>query len=176
MPTLTVALGDESRSAAPAAAQTAARIFGVEPEGMSAEDRDFEIARRFVRFAQAEPVRAARSVNPDRDQHRRSDMFETGAQAAEYGNGGPPGQRESSWAGEEEYGGYGQGEEEYGAYGQGEEEYGAYGQGEEEYGAYGQGEEEYGAYGQGEEEYGGYGQGEEEYGGWGGRGGAVPAR
>ena len=61
MPTLTVALGDESRPAAPAAAQTAARIFGVEPEGMSAEDRDFEIARQFVRFAQAETVRAARS-------------------------------------------------------------------------------------------------------------------
>ena len=61
LPTLTVALGDESRPAAPVAAQTAARIFGVEPEGMSAEDRDFEIARRFVRFAQAETVRAARS-------------------------------------------------------------------------------------------------------------------
>jgi len=58
VPTLTVALGDKGR---PAAAQTAARIFGVEPEGMSAEDRDFEIARRFVRFAQAETVRAARS-------------------------------------------------------------------------------------------------------------------
>ena len=57
VPTLAVALGDESRPAA----QTASRIFGVEPEGMSAEDRDFEIARRFVRFAQAETVRAARS-------------------------------------------------------------------------------------------------------------------
>lgn len=61
LPTLTVALGDERRPAAPVAAQTAARIFGVEPEGMSAEDRDFEIARRFVRFAQAATVRAARA-------------------------------------------------------------------------------------------------------------------
>ena len=39
----------------------AARMFGVELEGMSPEDRDFEIARRFVRFAQAETARAARS-------------------------------------------------------------------------------------------------------------------
>jgi hypothetical protein len=61
LPTLTVALGDDRRSSAPVAAQTAARIFGVEPEGMSAEDRDFEIARRFVRFAQAEAARAARA-------------------------------------------------------------------------------------------------------------------
>ena len=61
LPTLTVALGDDRRPAAPVATQTAARIFGVEPEGMSAEDRDFEIARRFVRFAQAEAARAARA-------------------------------------------------------------------------------------------------------------------
>ena len=61
LPTLTVALGHEGRPAAPAAAQSAARIFGVEPEGMSAEDRDFEIARRFVRFAQEATVRAVRS-------------------------------------------------------------------------------------------------------------------
>ena len=61
LPTLTVALGDDRRPAAPVATQTAARIFGVEPEGMSAEDRDFEIARRFVGFAQAEAARAARA-------------------------------------------------------------------------------------------------------------------
>jgi hypothetical protein len=61
LPTLTVALGEERRPAAPAAAQNAARIFGVEPEGMSAEDRDFEIARHFVRFAQAATVRTARA-------------------------------------------------------------------------------------------------------------------
>ena len=39
--------------------ETAARFYGVEPEGMSAEDRDFELARRFVRFAQVEAMRAA---------------------------------------------------------------------------------------------------------------------
>jgi hypothetical protein len=61
LPVLTVALGEQSLPPAPTAAQTAARIFGLELEGMSAEDRDFEIARRFVRFAQAETVRAARA-------------------------------------------------------------------------------------------------------------------
>jgi hypothetical protein len=60
LPTLTVALGDEGRPAGPEAAQAAARMFGLELEGMSPEDRDFEIARRFVRFAQAETARAAR--------------------------------------------------------------------------------------------------------------------
>jgi hypothetical protein len=61
LPALTVALGDDRGPAAPMAAQAAARIFGFEPEGMSAEDRDFEIARRFVRLAQAAAVRAARA-------------------------------------------------------------------------------------------------------------------
>jgi hypothetical protein len=61
LPALSVALGDEGRPPAPVAAQAAARMFGVETEGMSAEDRDFEIARRFVRFAQAEARRAAGS-------------------------------------------------------------------------------------------------------------------
>jgi hypothetical protein len=31
----------------------ASRVFGLELEGLSAEDRDYEIARQFVRFAQA---------------------------------------------------------------------------------------------------------------------------
>jgi hypothetical protein len=68
LPTLTIAVGDEPRplaGAAPAAAQTAARVYGVELEGMSAEDRDFEIARRFVRFAQAATSRAATASAPD---------------------------------------------------------------------------------------------------------------
>lgn len=53
LPSLTLAVGDEPRAAATVPiAQAAARVFGLEPEGMSAEDRDFEIARRFVRFAQ----------------------------------------------------------------------------------------------------------------------------
>ena len=160
LPTLTVALGDGSRPAAVHAEQTAARIFGVEPEGMSAEDRDFEIARQFVSFAQAETVRSGARVNSGepadhhRDQHGRSDMFE---QTAEYGNGGPPPQREGGWAGEEEYPGY-QGEQEYPGY-QGEQEYPGY-QGEEEYPGYHH-EQEYPGY-QGEEEYPGSGEAEEE--------------
>ena len=32
---------------------TAARVYGLELEGLSAEDRDFEIARQFIRFAEA---------------------------------------------------------------------------------------------------------------------------
>ena len=59
LPALSVALGDERTPAAPAATQTAARIFGVETEGMSPEDRDFEVARRFVGFARAAALRAA---------------------------------------------------------------------------------------------------------------------
>jgi hypothetical protein len=43
------------------AANTAARVFGLELEGMSAEDRDYEIARQFVRFARAAAAHAARA-------------------------------------------------------------------------------------------------------------------
>jgi hypothetical protein len=64
LPALTVALGHHALPAAPAAAQNAARTFGLELEGMSAEDRDFEIARRFVGFAQAATVRTAGSARP----------------------------------------------------------------------------------------------------------------
>jgi hypothetical protein len=55
LPTLTNALGVGP------AAETAARVYGVELEGMSAEDRDWEIARQFVRFAQAASALAART-------------------------------------------------------------------------------------------------------------------
>ncbi len=58
LPTLSVALGPRALPPARAAVETAARTFSVELEGMSAEDRDFEIAQRFVRFAEA----AARSA------------------------------------------------------------------------------------------------------------------
>ena len=51
-------------SAGPTAAETAARVYGMELEGMSAEDRDYEIARQFVRFAQAAAARAARAPAP----------------------------------------------------------------------------------------------------------------
>jgi hypothetical protein len=64
LPTLTTALGDEMASAGPTAAETAARVYGMELEGMSAEDRDYEIARQFVRFAQAAAARAARAPAP----------------------------------------------------------------------------------------------------------------
>jgi hypothetical protein len=62
LPTLATALGDQPEptgGAGPSAAETAARVYGLELEGMSAEDRDFEIARQFLRFAQATTARAA---------------------------------------------------------------------------------------------------------------------
>ena len=62
LPTLTTALGDPLGSptgVGPSAAETAARVYGLELEGMSAEDRDYEIARQFLRFAQETTARAA---------------------------------------------------------------------------------------------------------------------
>jgi hypothetical protein len=40
---------------------TAARVYGLELEGLSAEDRDFEIARQLVQFAESAAHRAASS-------------------------------------------------------------------------------------------------------------------
>jgi hypothetical protein len=65
LPTLTVVLGDATEPAGPSAAETAARVYGVEAEGMSAEDRDYEIAHRFIRFAQTATARAAAARAPD---------------------------------------------------------------------------------------------------------------
>jgi hypothetical protein len=48
-------------------ADMAGRAFGLELEGLSAEDREFEVARRFVRFASAttkNAVRSAPTANP----------------------------------------------------------------------------------------------------------------
>ena len=60
LPTLATLLGDPlGPGAGPPAAQTAARVYGLELEGMSAEDRDYEIARQFLRFAQSATARAA---------------------------------------------------------------------------------------------------------------------
>jgi hypothetical protein len=59
LPTLAIALDRRALPAGPAAAHNAARLYGLELEGMSHEDRDFEIARRFVRFAEAATARAA---------------------------------------------------------------------------------------------------------------------
>jgi hypothetical protein len=62
LPTLTAAFGADMKPApwrgkSPVAA--AARVYGLELEGLSAEDRDFEIARQLIRFAQAAASRAA---------------------------------------------------------------------------------------------------------------------
>jgi hypothetical protein len=65
LPTLTTALGERMEPvtrAGPSAAERAARVYGLELEGMSAEDRDYEIARQFLRFAQAATARAARAT------------------------------------------------------------------------------------------------------------------
>jgi len=68
LPALSVAVGDQTLPSAPAATQAASRMFGVELEGMSPEDRDFEIARQFVRFAQSETERAAGTAARPRPQ------------------------------------------------------------------------------------------------------------
>lgn len=57
LPTLATLLGDPLGPGAGAPA--AARVYGLELEGMSAEDRDYEIARQFLRFAQSATARAA---------------------------------------------------------------------------------------------------------------------
>jgi hypothetical protein len=64
VPTLTTALGqfEPATGAGPSVAETAARVYGLELEGMSAEDRDYEIARQFLRLAQAATARAARTT------------------------------------------------------------------------------------------------------------------
>ena len=58
LPTLQLALGD-SPATSRAAVDAAARLFGAELEGMSPEDRDFEIARQFVRFSHERAAAAA---------------------------------------------------------------------------------------------------------------------
>jgi hypothetical protein len=85
LPTLTIALDHERRpgaTAGPATADTAARVFGVELEGMSAEDRDFEIARRFVRFAHEATVRAATASAPDPATAARDAVAKAGRELA----------------------------------------------------------------------------------------------
>lgn len=61
LPTLATVLSDGTTRAAggASATATAARVFGLELEGASAEDRDFEVARQFVRFGRAAAARAA---------------------------------------------------------------------------------------------------------------------
>jgi len=47
------AVGTGARSPGGGPLVTAARVYGMELEGLSAEDRDYEIARQFTRFANA---------------------------------------------------------------------------------------------------------------------------
>jgi hypothetical protein len=49
-------------------ASAAGDIFGLELEGLSGEDREFEVARRFVRFARSAARNAARSRRPGHPQ------------------------------------------------------------------------------------------------------------
>jgi hypothetical protein len=64
VPTLTTTLDqlEPATGGGPSVAETAARVYGLELEGMSAEDRDYEIAGQFLRFAQAATARAARAT------------------------------------------------------------------------------------------------------------------
>jgi hypothetical protein len=59
VPTLSLFVERGGRGAALVSpVETAARVYGLELEGLSAEDRDFEIARQFIRFAGAAIARA----------------------------------------------------------------------------------------------------------------------
>jgi hypothetical protein len=68
LPALHIAVGDQGLPSAAAATQAASRTFGMELEGMSPEDRDFEIAREFVRFAQSEAARVTEAAARSRHQ------------------------------------------------------------------------------------------------------------
>jgi hypothetical protein len=57
LPTLGSASGPHASSER-SPAETAVRVFGLELEGMSAEDRDFEIARQLVRLGEAAVLRS----------------------------------------------------------------------------------------------------------------------
>jgi hypothetical protein len=73
-PEVGTALGNAIKAAAQQAAPlgstpaaASGELFGIEPEGLSGEDQEFEVMRRFVRFAGAAAGRAARfprGVNP----------------------------------------------------------------------------------------------------------------
>jgi len=164
----------------------APRVYGLALEGMSAEDRDYELARQFVRFARAATDRVARSpadvgtavaqaarefapelAHPAGPAGKESRMFETGTQTAEYDEAefGRRRRRRSRWADDDENeygGGYGQGEGQYGEAPY-ETAYGEAPYGEAPYGEGPYGEASYGEapYGEAEDE-GQYGEAEEE--------------
>lgn len=146
----------------------APRVYGLALEGMSAEDRDYELARQFVRFARAAADRVARTpadvaaavehaarefapelAHPAEPAGKETRMFETETQPAQYEEAeyGRRRRRRSRFDDDEyEGGGYGQ----YGEMPSYEAEDGRYGEtryeaenGENTYESAGYGEAEY---------------------------------
>lgn len=169
----------------------APRVYGLALEGMSVEDRDFELARQFVRFARAAADRVARNpaddigtavgkaarefapglAHPAGPAGKESRMFQTETQTAQYEGAeyGRRRRRRGRWADDDEagQGGYGEYEAEWEQPGYettGYEQPGYEQQGYEQsgYEQSGYGEAEYEQGGYGEAEHGGYGQGEDE--------------
>jgi hypothetical protein len=152
----------------------APRVYGLALEGMSAEDRDYELARQFVRLARAAADRVARNpgnvanaveqaarefapelAHPAGPVGKETRMFETEAQPAQYEEAeyGRRRRRRRSRFDEDEYQGGGYGEMPY------EAEDGRYGEAmyEAENGGYGESQYEaenaYESNGYGEAEY-----------------------
>jgi hypothetical protein len=81
VPILTSCLGAgcaPARGTAESAVAAAARVYGLELEGMSTEDRDYEIARQFVHFAQT----AAANLAVPRAPNSASTAVDTAVAAA----------------------------------------------------------------------------------------------
>jgi hypothetical protein len=86
VPTLSLFVHRGGPEPAPASpVDTAARVYGLELEGLSAEDRDFEIARQFVRFAGEAIARASEAPA------RLPDPAAVGAAVAEAARAHAPG-------------------------------------------------------------------------------------
>jgi hypothetical protein len=128
------------------------RVYGLALEGMSAEDRDYELARQFVRFARAAIGQVARSpadvgtavslaarefapglAHTAGPAGKETRMFDTGTQTAEYdeAESGRRRRRRPRWTDDDE-GGYGQGQ--YGEARYGQDQYGEAPYGETSYG------------------------------------------
>jgi hypothetical protein len=155
----------------------APRVYGLALEGISAEDRDYELARQFVRFARAAADRVARTpadvaaavehaarefapelAHPAGPAGKETRMFETETQTAQYEEAeyGRRRRRRGRFDDDEyEGGGYGQGEYEA-EYRDGQYEQPGYG----EYEQAGYGEYEQAGYGEAEQA--GYGEAEYE--------------
>jgi hypothetical protein len=170
VPTLSALVG--------AGAAPTPQVYGLALEGMSAEDRDYELARQFVRFARAAADRvartpdgvgtavalAARDFAPGLAYHaapagKESRMFDTGTQTAEYDEAEFSRRRRRRWPDDEA--GYGEGPYGEAAYGEGP--YGETSYGEAPYGETQYGEAQYGEAPYGEGPYGETGYGESEH-------------